>query len=1540
MNGKVWGAWGLVLAMLAAVVLSERPTGTFVGRVVDDAGNPLAGASVTLEGPLRRVLRTGRDGRCRGERLPVGSYDVHVSSRGRVDRWISPPAYIEEQKPFRLPDVALEPRAPEVALSSPERVFTAGEPVRLAARAVAIAQMDFTLNRLEGSRSIPLGSWTRPFVEQAEDVEGWGIRSIRVPGLLESGRYSVTVTAKPLPDGIRPVRPLRDSHVFTVTKLALVAKRDSRQLLVMATDMTTGLPMPGVSLAAVGVQQESGAPRKGTQRPLGTTDAEGLWRASASPVGALLVQGQRGADLAEAILAEPEVETGTFRAITWSDRPLYRPGHVVGWKTAIRRQAEPDRRRWEAPEGTRLLATLESPAGRKVDQQTLTVDAWGTVAGSMRLPAAAEPGPWQIRIAEADRPDRQVDVHGFRVAAYRKPEAKVVLRPSKPRQAGPGPLVMEVEARDMTGGILAEIPFTWRAWSESLQAPAAVAGPSWFHGMSSGWSHEGSRGMLRAEGEGRTDSEGRAIVRVDADGPFEDEAWTFEAEIVDPSRMTVKGSGHLERVQGSVAVTVTTPGVIRNSQPWSVDLGLRTWDGKPCLSRVSGEVVVERVEWVRQGPETREVRTLERTIPLQIEGSPDFRIDLPPLRQAGDVEVRAVLTDPDGNTIRSSGWAWIVGGGQTAASDATDGPIEVRVRDPFVRPGATTSVLIRLPDARLSPLVTIEGRHIHEVRRLPAGRLEHEWVIEARPEWAPNVAVRVTGVLGTVGRDDLAYLNLVPKGAELGVRLTPRSETVLPGAMAEVEVRTLDDEGRPTAADVALAVVDQAVLDLEPDRTPDPRPAFFGPRWDAVQTALSFSESFTAGPPKDLLPPETRSRFEDTAAWLPRIRTDASGKAIVRFRMPEDLTTWRMTALGLTRSAAGGLGRGQLLTRKPLVARLGLPAFLVAGDRLEIVGTLLPTIGGERTVTPWWRGRGVTLQGEQDGPRTAEAGRPVVVPMRLEVPATASETPAASAEIAFGGRGKGLTDGLVRTLPILAAHPAETSVVRARLVPGRAWTWKPSEPDQHLLAVAVGVPDPASVLPAALRRLSEEPYVCSEQMAGVMLGKALSGDSAGAGDILATLMARQHPDGGWGWFPDDESDPEVTSIVLTTLADVRALRLPMDPEAIVRGLDWLQGKGRKQDGTWQVRGGIVLGAGPDGRAMVAATLARWGDRLPGWQPGEAGLTDDGRAWSLLALRPGHPAAEALLRTVLQKAQTTGDQAYWTAPMRESLGAYLEVPTTARTVRALARHLPDHPLVQAGLGALLAEVGASGEQGWTSTLETAETIRTLRDLHPATGQAAGAHVRFSASGSRTAPMDLVSADFTAVAIRPGQSASLVASTSVPVPVRLLVSRPAPDGYRQTGAPVVTRRVVAVPEIMVKGLFGGLTGHLYDNQDARPDHPNWSRMPDVTAIPLRAPMATIVTLETSQTLRHVVLEEPLPAGTEVWHDPDGTVWSGTQVLDDRVVLMIQSLPKGKHVFRFYWRALLPGSVVHRGTRFRPFYARGGAVTLAPVTRVVQP
>ncbi|MDT8286699.1 MAG: alpha-2-macroglobulin family protein, partial [Elusimicrobiales bacterium] len=87
------------------------------------------------------------------------------------------------------------------------------------------------------------------------------------------------------------------------------------------------------------------------------------------------------------------------------------------------------------------------------------------------------------------------------------------------------------------------------------------------------------------------------------------------------------------------------------------------------------------------------------------------------------------------------------------------------------------------------------------------------------------------------------------------------------------------------------------------------------------------------------VPVPARSDFSETAYFNPQLKIE-KGRGAVSFKMPERLTSWKVTARVMTPDVKHGGVAAEVATRKDLMARLDLPRYLREGDESEIVAVL------------------------------------------------------------------------------------------------------------------------------------------------------------------------------------------------------------------------------------------------------------------------------------------------------------------------------------------------------------------------------------------------------------------------------------------------------------------------------------------------------------------------------------------------------------------------------------------------------------------------
>lgn len=79
----------------------------------------------------------------------------------------------------------------------------------------------------------------------------------------------------------------------------------------------------------------------------------------------------------------------------------------------------------------------------------------------------------------------------------------------------------------------------------------------------------------------------------------------------------------------------------------------------------------------------------------------------------------------------------------------------------------------------------------------------------------------------------------------------------------------------------------------------------------------------------------TRTNFNETAFFLPDLKTDNEGNITFSFTMPEALTRWKFQALAHTQELALGYSSKEIVTQKDLMVQPNAPRFLREGDRIS-----------------------------------------------------------------------------------------------------------------------------------------------------------------------------------------------------------------------------------------------------------------------------------------------------------------------------------------------------------------------------------------------------------------------------------------------------------------------------------------------------------------------------------------------------------------------------------------------------------------------------
>jgi uncharacterized protein YfaS (alpha-2-macroglobulin family) len=89
-------------------------------------------------------------------------------------------------------------------------------------------------------------------------------------------------------------------------------------------------------------------------------------------------------------------------------------------------------------------------------------------------------------------------------------------------------------------------------------------------------------------------------------------------------------------------------------------------------------------------------------------------------------------------------------------------------------------------------------------------------------------------------------------------------------------------------------------------------------------------------PEVDLTAVETRTNFNETAFFYPKLRTNENGEVLIEFTMPEALTRWKLLSLAHTEDLKIGTYSNELVTQKQVAISANSPRFFRENDEIEL----------------------------------------------------------------------------------------------------------------------------------------------------------------------------------------------------------------------------------------------------------------------------------------------------------------------------------------------------------------------------------------------------------------------------------------------------------------------------------------------------------------------------------------------------------------------------------------------------------------------------
>jgi uncharacterized protein YfaS (alpha-2-macroglobulin family) len=1535
-NSSLLGGVVAVASLLTWAASEERPVGVLSATVVmGESGKPLPNAEVALFPALEQdrfeaVFQTRTDDRgaftLRG--VPEGLYEIDVS--GRAHRASGMMVHVVEGMASQV-HITAEPIRPYLTVSLNVSVVPPGrEPPITVEGFLPGDEYTVELHRLPpdwhrrsdaaslawtfangwyvASQALPDGV-ERFLSEQRRavnrDAEGVFADRLRFPNLSE-GLYFVTVTARVDPSFdwadswgysssvITAEGVVRQVFPLAVSRFGLVMKDDGERSLFFATAIESGEPMPDVVVFA--------ASRDASVRQVGVTREDGML--SVPHVGrsdGVACFGMSGESVALVNMWE-QSDGRMFTTFFYTDRPIYRPGEEIQFKGIVREMLEED---YSVPANMPVEIRVYDADYAELLTLHAVTSATGSFDGSFKTNSEVSPGTLVIETEIAGA----TQTHYVALQDFEKPMYSVTVTPTPRRAIGGDRVTIEVKGEyyfgaPAVGAHVEAYVYRRPLYPWESESNEEAEDEYWFqHGAGFDDGGEWVTTM-----EARADERGMATFTFPTALADEDYRYQVHVWLSDEGGGSGDGEVTFDVLRSAVRIEAKQEEyILRRGQSSTVRARLVGLEGKP-VANAEMEVEVAEIAWRRSHRITQNVK--RSRVRTGHDGWAAIEV-VPQMDES--LQVTLVARDQQGRRT-SELLYYYVHGGSWISPDST--ALELILDKARYSVGDTCVAAIHVGTPGGSALVTVEGHRLYHSRVVEVASEITLVEIPVEAVHLPNAFVTVSRIYN--GRPEFAEREMLvdPTVRKLFVSVEPQKNTAKPGERVPIRVRTLDDQGRPVSAEVTLTVVDEAIYSVVED-TKEILQEFYPVRYNAVSTACSIVEAFLDSGAKSGGELPIRKEFKDTAAWFPTIRTDENGEATVAVTAPDNLTTWRCTAVAATERTEVGKAKAQFRVTLPLSVQISAPEMVVEGDRVRLSAAVRNETGRAQEVAVRAIGSALSIEGEATQSLRVENGESRTLIWWARVDRGLSGSFTVTAQSAGG------SDGMTQQVNI---QPRGTWRVehKSSFVEEQQWsediTFIGERNDVGELEIRF-TPSLVAALSGSLDDLIDFPYGCAEQTLSRFLPALAVNHALNALGLppppraslipeiteasLHRLKRMQSGEGGWGWWEQDDPDPWMTAIVLEGLGEARRFGVSVDPTMITRASDWAVEQVRSR--RWSESERIYLAYAA---SMHVGRSIR--ELLGTLEPRSAS------DYARLAMAWFNAGEQMKATEAIEKMKSLADAGGRVARWSGGEHEYGQ-EATALCLRAMLLVTPDAPLVEAAVRGLLSTRKGSS---WTTTRETAYVILALTDflagrevaVEPMT-------VRVLVNGVSVQSASLIGAELgremvvklPARSLRKGQNT-----------VTIERSRPSFGACALTVREVTAQAPPSPSGLIVRREFYTLQptrmmdGSLMLRASREPVHR--FEVGDVVACE--------IDVDVDNGMRWVQVDVPVPSNLRVM-EPFGETWvdGWTMVWNRRVVSLFRwYLPPGTHTFTVRFRATSGGTAVALPTVLFNMYEPG--------------
>jgi alpha-2-macroglobulin len=850
------------------------------------------------------------------------------------------------------------------------------------------------------------------------------------------------------------------------------------------------------------------------------------------------------------------IQQDSMETLMFTDRGLYRPGETVTFRGIDRNLRLGEYSSFVGP----YTIHLREPSyqGKILAEAKGFSSDSGGFYGSFDLPSTLSTGYYRL-VYNREGGRREIS---FQVANFENLAFSIDLSKPDIIQYPDRELIFNLSSTYLAGGSLSNASYNY-AWSKVpvFFKPPGSVWDEWTFGPGK-W----DQSYLLSTGEGVLDPEGKAVVtQKPTSSGIKGMAYnyTVEMRVMDQSNQEIASRLSVTVHPGSFYLAMKLQnsgwsGFVEKGETVNVDYSTVDPVGNTVSSDndIKMELIYKSWKMLNQqgiagriNTSYEEVEELETSRIIKADSSPgSFEITTV---KSGSYLVRLSAKDSKGRDIitnlpfYSTGGDWIRWG----RDDNQD--INLEADKTIYKPGETAKLIIKSPLPSGQYLITTEREGIFDDKVIYLEGGAQVIGIPIEENYVPVVYVAVSSWSKRTKVPDHSYfepdldkpkgyfgitaLNIDNQSRTFDISVETDKPSYKPGDEVEMKIKTSFDGRSLGHTEITLMAVDRGVLDLINYHVPNPVDFFYSKDKFPLGTRGADTRSLLIDPVtyevKDLQGGDAsegkldqRDDFNPTAVFEPYIITNSKGEASIKFTLPDNLTTYRMTAIGV-KDNKFGIEEGEIFARNPVNVRSIVPSTLRYRDT-TISGVSLTNLSVQsEEVSITVSSDILTVSGDKNIKISLEPGQTEVVNFSLSASVTGKGT------VNFAIRSNILNEDLHSEIIVEKPYITETFAISGRIadsVSDRVSVKEsliiPSISEDGIGSLSFTLaPGFGGELKSAAEYLQDYPYNCFEQRSSKIIPRILFQDE-NSKDYINTeisLFAKyQNSDGGIPFWPD------------------------------------------------------------------------------------------------------------------------------------------------------------------------------------------------------------------------------------------------------------------------------------------------------------------------------------------------------------------------------------------------------------------------------------